>query len=184
LHPVLGDEARAQFARRLFDHTLDVLEACDLDGVLVAAGDDDVAALAASRGVEVLRDHGDTSLAGVVDGGLARVGSRGAGSAIVLMADLPLVGPDDVNAILAALDDHEVVLVADHLGRHTNALGLAPPSALATCFGRPDSFAAHRAAADAARLRILILERERVAFDVDTPADYEELKRQRRAAGT
>jgi 2-phospho-L-lactate guanylyltransferase len=181
---VLGDEDRALFARRLLEHTLDALDACSLDGVLVAAGDDDVASLAASRGARVLRDRGEGSLADVVDRALVEVESRGAASAVVLMADLPLIQADDVAGLFAALVDHDIVLVADHVGHHTNALGLAPPSAMPTSFGRADSFAAHRATARAAALRAAVIESERIAFDVDTPADHEQLKTPRRAAGT
>jgi 2-phospho-L-lactate guanylyltransferase len=184
LRPVLGDEDRALFARRLLEHTLDALNGCALDGVLVAAGDDDVASLATSRGARVLRDRGEGSLADVVDRALAEVESRGAASAVVLMADLPLIQADDVARLFAALVDHDIVLVADHVGHHTNALGLAPPSAMPTSFGRADSFAAHRAMARAAALRAIVIESERIAFDVDTPADHEQLKRPRRAAGT
>jgi 2-phospho-L-lactate guanylyltransferase len=184
LRPVLGDEDRALFARRLLEHTLDALNTCAVDGVLVAAGDDDVASLAVSRGAYVLRDRGEGSLADVVDRALADVESRGAASAVVLMADLPLIVADDVAGLFAALVDHDIVLVADHVGHHTNALGLAPPSAMPTSFGRADSFAAHLATARAAALRAAVIESERIAFDVDTPADHEQLKTPRRAAGT
>jgi 2-phospho-L-lactate/phosphoenolpyruvate guanylyltransferase len=184
LRPVLGDEERARFAQRLLDHVLDVLDACALDGVLVATGGDDVAVLATSRGAHVLRDRGPGSLADVVDRALADVASRGAASAVVLMADLPRIEPADVRALLAALDDHDVVLVPDHLGHHTNALAIAPPTAMATCFGRPDSFAAHRAAAAASGLRAILVDSERIAFDVDVPADHQQLTAPRPATGT
>ncbi|MGD0673902.1 MAG: 2-phospho-L-lactate guanylyltransferase [Polyangiaceae bacterium] len=176
LRPVLGDEERAIFARRLLEHMLDVLDVCSLDGVLVAAGDDDVASLAVSRGAHVLRDRGEGSLADVVDRALAQVGSRGAATAVVLMADLPLIEADDVAGLFAVLVDHDIVIVADHRGHHTNALGLAPPSAMATSFGRSDSFAAHRASARVAGLRATVVESRRIAFDVDTPVDHERLK--------
>jgi len=184
LRPVLGDEDRARFAQRLLEHVLDVLGACALDGVLVATGGDDVASVAASRGAHVLRDRGEGSLADVVDRALGEVASRGAASALVLMADLPRIEPGDVGALLAALDDHDVALVRDHLGHHTNALAVAPPTAMATCFGRADSFAAHQAAARAAGLRAAVVDSVRIAFDVDVPADHEELTAQRPAVET
>jgi 2-phospho-L-lactate guanylyltransferase len=177
LRPVLDDADRARFAQRLLEHVLDVLQASALDGVLVAAGGEDVASLAASRGVHVLLDRGPGSLADVVDRALADIATRGAASALVLMADLPRIEPDDVAALLAALDDHDVALVRDHIGHHTNALALAPPTAMATCFGRPDSFVAHEQAARAAGLRVTTLERPRIAFDVDLPVDHQQLTR-------
>jgi 2-phospho-L-lactate guanylyltransferase len=184
LRPVLGDEDRARFAQRLLEHVLDVLAACALDGVLVATGGDDVASVAASRGARVLRDRGEGSLADVVDRALGEVASCGAASALVLMADLPRIEPGDVGALLAALDDHDVALVRDHLGHHTNALAVAPPTAMATCFGRADSFAAHQAAARAAGLRAAVVDSVRIAFDVDVPADHEEFTARRPAVGT
>ena len=184
LRPVLGDDERALFAQRLLEHVLDVLATCALDGVLVATGGDDVASLASSRGAHVLRDTGAGSLADVVDRALGEVASRGAAAAVVLMADLPRVEARDVGALLAALDEYDVVLVRDHLGRHTNALAVTPPRAMATCFGREDSFAAHCAAARAAGLRAVVVESDRIAFDVDVPADHVELTTPRPAAGT
>jgi 2-phospho-L-lactate guanylyltransferase len=184
LRPILDDDDRAHFAQKLLEHVLGVLSACELDGVLVATGGDDVASLASSHGAHVLRDAKEGSLADVVDHALAEVASRGAATAVVLMADLPRIEPSDVGALLTALDSHDVALVRDHLGRHTNALALAPPTAMATCFGREDSFAAHCATARAAGLRTLILENERIAFDVDLPADHERLTARRPAAGT
>jgi len=184
LRPVLDDGERARFAQRLVEHVLDVLGVCGLDGILVATGGDDVAALAGARGVDVLRDRGEGSLADVVDRSLVEVAARGAATAVVLMADLPRVEPADVAALLAALDDHDVALVRDHLGRHTNALAMSPPTAMRTCFGRDDSFAAHEAAARDGGLRVAVVESARIAFDVDVPADHRELTTPRPAAGT
>jgi 2-phospho-L-lactate guanylyltransferase len=172
LRAVLDEDERASFARRLLEHVLDVLRACDLDGVLVATDGDDVAELAIARGALVRRDHGAGSLADVIDGALADVASRGARAAVVLMADLPRIEPRDVTSLVGALGDCDVALVCDHLGRHTNALALAPPTAIATSFGSDTSFAQHREAACAAGLRVAILDNERIAFDVDGPADF------------
>jgi 2-phospho-L-lactate guanylyltransferase len=183
LRPVLDDAERARFARGLLEHVLDVLGACQLDGVLVATDGDDVESVAASRGAHVLRDRGEGSLAAVVDRALAEVASRGAAAAVVLMADLPRIERGDVGALLAALDDHDVAVVRDHLGRHTNALALAPPTAMTTRFGRDDSFVAHCAAAHEAGLRVAVVDCERIAFDVDLPADHERLTGRRPATG-
>jgi 2-phospho-L-lactate guanylyltransferase len=132
----------------------------------------------------VLRDQGAGSLAEVIDRALAEVASRGAVTAVVLMADLPRIEAGDVRTLIAALDAHDVALVRDHLGHHTNALAVAPPMAMATCFGRDDSFAAHWAAARAAGLRAVVVESERIAFDVDLPADHQQLTKRQPEVGT
>jgi 2-phospho-L-lactate guanylyltransferase len=176
LRPVLDDPQRAAFARGLLEHMLDVLAASPLDGILVCTDGDDVEEVAVSRGARVRRDAGESgSLARVVDAALADVASRGARTALVLMADLPRIEPADVAAVLAVLDHHDVAVVRDHLGSHTNALALSPPTAIATRFGSGDSFAEHCAAARAAGLRLAVVDNERIAFDVDHPADHASL---------
>ncbi len=183
LRPVLDEDARATFARKLLEHMLDVLVACDLGGVLVATDGDDVEELARARGAHVRRDDPGAaaagSLAGVVDRALADVEARGAMAAVVLMADLPDIEARDVAALLDALNGADVALVRDHLGRHTNALALAPPTAIATRFGSDRSFALHSEAARAAGLRVAVVENERIAFDVDGPSDLARLTTER-----
>jgi len=173
LSTVLSRGERVRFARALVEHMLDALrESPCLDGILVATDGDDVADLARSCGAHVLRDRGHDPLSTVIDHALADVQARGARAAVVLMADLPRVESRDVDALLRALAEADVALVRDHLGRHTNALALSPPTAIATRFGREDSFAEHCAAARDAGLRVVVLDNERVAFDVDDPADH------------
>jgi 2-phospho-L-lactate/phosphoenolpyruvate guanylyltransferase len=175
LRGVLDEDARASFARGLLEHMLGVLGACDLAGVLVATDGDDAAELARAHGAVVRRDQGEGSLASVVDGGLADVAARGARAAVVLMADLPRIEPRDVEALVDALDRCDLAVVRDHLGHHTNALALAPPRAILTSFGQPRSFALHCESARKNGLRVEVVENERIAFDVDGPADLARL---------
>jgi 2-phospho-L-lactate guanylyltransferase len=186
LQGVLDGDARAAFARGLLEHVLGVLGACDLAGVLVATDGDDVAELAHAYGAVVRRDRGEGSLAAVVDGGLVDVAARGARAAVVLMADLPRIEPRDVKALVDTLDACDLALVRDHLGHHTNALALAPPQAILTSFGQPRSFALHCESAWQAGLRVEVVENDRIAFDVDDPADLARLASEppARLAGT
>ena len=172
LSPSLDHAARARFARTLLEHVLDVLRASGLEGILVATDGEDVSDLAISRGAAVLLDQGADSLAAVVDRALVEVQRRGASAALVLMADLPRIESRDVLELVAALHGHDVVLVRDHLGHHTNALAMAPPTAMGTRFGRADSFEAHVTAARDAGLRVAVIDNDQVAFDVDLPADH------------
>ena len=172
LTPVLARDERVGFARELFEHVLAVARASTLDGVLVATDGDDVAELAERMGTHVFRDVQGERLAALIDRALAYAAARGARTAVVLMADLPFLEARDIDALLTTLTSHDVVVVRDHRGPHTNALGLSPPTAIRTCFGRPDSFAEHCAAARAAGLRTVVLDNDRIAFDVDGPADH------------
>lgn len=177
LAPVLIEAERARFAQRLFEHVVDTVAASGcVDGILVATNADDVAATAHRRGALVRRDAAPASLASIVDDALLDLRNRGATAALVLMADLPRLKATDVRAVLAALADHQVVLVPDLHGRHTNALALAPPSGLATRFGAADSLIEHLAAARTARLRVKVLTNAGIAFDVDGPAEHAQLQ--------
>jgi 2-phospho-L-lactate guanylyltransferase len=184
LAPALSDEARAAFARGLFDHVLATLTASGaVDGILVATDSDVVAEAAHAHGASVRRDDGAAGpLSAVVDAGLAELTARGATHALVLMADLPHLTADDVRALLAALEGADVVVVRADDGLHTNALALAPPGCLPTRFGRDDSFTAHVADARAAGLRVAVVANERVAFDVDGPDDHARLQAARVAS--
>jgi 2-phospho-L-lactate guanylyltransferase len=167
LGAVLEGDARAAFARSLFDHVLATLTASGaVDGVLVATNSPDVAATAHAHGGSVLEDcPRATGLAAVVDDGLAALAARGARTALVLMADLPHLTVDDVRTLAAAAAAHDVAIVRADDGCHTNALALSPPACLRTAFGRADSFDAHVAAARAAGLRLAVVDNARIVRD-------------------
>jgi 2-phospho-L-lactate guanylyltransferase len=95
---------------------------------------------------------------------------------VILPADIPLVRPEDVQAVVDALGDdgQPRVVVVRSADNGTNALALRPAEAIAMRFGR-DSFDAHRAAAADAGLDVVVLELERLRFDVDAPEDVEAL---------
>lgn len=165
LRVVLGDAEREALARRLAERVVSVVSGC-VDEVVVATDCDTVAAWARAKGLGAVRDPAGAALSAVVDAALAKVRSD---AALVVMADLPRLGPEDVEAALAALARVAVVLGPDAADRGTNLLGLRPPSALATCFGHDDSFERH--ARVAASRSVEILRRPGIAIDVDRPED-------------
>jgi 2-phospho-L-lactate guanylyltransferase len=108
---------------------------------------------------------------GAVARGLDWAEEAGAGAALVLTADLPLIRPDDVAAVLAAArPGPSAVLVPSHEGTGTNAMLLRPPRAIAPRLG-PGSLARHLAQATRRGVAVERLERSRVALDIDTPRD-------------
>jgi 2-phospho-L-lactate guanylyltransferase len=177
LRPALSDEARAAFARALFDHVLGALAgSAAVAGVLVATDSPAVAAAARAHGAAVRFDApGPSGLAAIVDAGLGELAERGATTALVLMADLPELTPDDVRGLVAAAAAAPVAIVRASDGTHTNALALTPPDCLRTAFGRADSFAAHVERARAAGLGVTVVDNARIAFDVDGPDDHARL---------
>ncbi len=176
LGSVLSDAVRAAFARSLFEHVISTLKNTpSIAGVVVVTEDDDVALSADARGVSVVRDPALGTLAMVVDAGLAHVAARGASAGFVCMADLPHLTVEDVSAVVAALAEHDVVLTPDLLRAGTNVLCLAPADRMPSCFGRADSFAQHLGRAQETGLRVHVLERHGLCFDVDDPSDLEKI---------
>lgn len=174
---VMGPASRARFTRALLRHVLSVLAQCgELAGTVVVTDCSAVEAVARHHGAAVLRDDCIGSLGAIVDGALARLASRGARAAIVLMSDLPLLTPSEVHAMVHALQAADVVLAPDLRDMGTNALGVAPPDRFPSCFGRADSFQRH---VDVARQRgdlVTVRRSHGLAFDVDAPSDYVALR--------
>jgi 2-phospho-L-lactate/phosphoenolpyruvate guanylyltransferase len=155
----------------------DVFSACagapGLAGLLVVTSDPEVGVQARRlAGAAVIADHDPPrGMNGAVARGLGWAEEAGAGAALVLTADLPLIRPDDVAAVLtAARPGPSAVLVPSHDGTGTNAMLLRPPRAIAPRLG-PRSLARHLAQAARRGVAVERLERPRVALDIDTPRD-------------
>jgi 2-phospho-L-lactate/phosphoenolpyruvate guanylyltransferase len=87
---------------------------------------------------------------------------------LIIHADLPLISPDDIAALLA--DPLEGCAIApDREGTGTNALALRDPSGFAFAFG-VDSFARHL---EAAQGGARVVARKGLGLDIDTPDDLD-----------
>lgn len=95
--------------------------------------------------------------------------------AAVVSADLPRVTAEEIRALVAATPDRGMA-IARALDGGTNAVSMRPAGALMTHFGEPQSAAVHAQATAAAGLAARIVDLPGLAFDVDTPADLEELQ--------
>jgi len=170
LAAVLDPGQRAALAERLLRHVLDVAAEAGPE-VVVISPDSGLATLAAGSGARLSVQHGMGLNAGL---GQAREEAirDGVDVLAVLHGDLPDLAAADVTALLIAVSgpDSAVAIAPDAAGRGTNGLALAPPDVMGFHFG-PDSFAAHRAAAERSAARLTVVQRPGLAFDVDTPAD-------------
>jgi 2-phospho-L-lactate guanylyltransferase len=89
----------------------------------------------------------------------------------ILHGDLPNLGADDVVALLEAAEQTRAVAIAPvRAGTGTNGLPLRPPDIIGFRFGA-GSMAAHREEALAAGIEPRLVERDGLAFDLDTPQD-------------
>jgi 2-phospho-L-lactate guanylyltransferase len=186
LGDLLDDAARARLAGAMFDRVVGevlggLVVAGDLAGALVVTDGEEVAARARARGAEALISPGvgpGRPLSVIVDEALTVLAARGAGAgtAVVIMGDLPALAADDVRALLALLADHDVVLAPDAAETGTNALALRLPPPMPTRFCGGESLAPHLAEAAARHLRVAMCRRAGLGIDVDQPEDYARLR--------
>lgn len=90
--------------------------------------------------------------------------------AAVVSADLPLLRPTEVRALVGAVPRRGIAIARAKDGG-TNAVAMRPPAVIPTLFGRPGSCRLHRQAARRAGIEAAVVDLPGLRFDVDTPAD-------------
>ncbi len=177
LSTALPAEERQVLARR--NAQLALAAAGVADDVLAVCGGVEAAELARLAGVQVLLEAHPSGQNPAARLGLDFALERGAGAALLLSSDLPLVRPPDITELLAqarALGSPAVV-AAPATGRGgTNALYLSPPDTLELHFG-DDSLARFQADAEQRGVAFALFESPALALDLDEPADLAELAR-------
>jgi 2-phospho-L-lactate/phosphoenolpyruvate guanylyltransferase len=173
LAPAVPAADRRAAALTLAERTLSVLAATGEVAVVVVTRGAPIARLAARFGFPVIVEAGDTHSAAARQGA-AWAATQGADVVVALAADLPLLAPADVRAILRRAGPDRAVIAPDRLGLGTNAVA-APPTFPFT-FGAP-SFARHVSLARAADLAVVVLRTPGLAVDLDTPWDMDLLGR-------
>ncbi|HYN49071.1 MAG TPA: 2-phospho-L-lactate guanylyltransferase [Candidatus Nanopelagicales bacterium] len=182
LGEALDAEERRALVERLLARTVAAAAATPaVVEVVVVSPDPEVVALAGALGA-----RGVTQAGGGLNEGLAAgrawAAAAGADAILVVPADLPAVTAAELGRIIELARAHAasraaagpptgalVALVTDRAGSGTNLLLLAPPDAIAFCFGE-GSRVAHGAAARAAGATYLELDGP-LTLDLDTPDD-------------
>ena len=175
LASVLNAEERNRFNAFLMSRTFE--RASYYPGVsrtIVVSRSESVIAVARASGMIVLLEHTD-DLNGALASGTREAMARGATGVFVLPVDLPMASSEAVRRIVERSEGEEdcCVLVPDRGGRGTNLMYLSPPRDDLYRFGS-DSFRHHLDAAAKARLLVLQVKDEALAFDIDEPSDYEQ----------
>jgi len=166
------DEAVEELSRAMLLDVLDaLLGAPSLDSVSVLTDDEAVAEVARRAGARVRIEAPDPGLNPAIELGNADAEAAGCDATLVVLGDLPLLQPADIEAVLAAGRQHAVVVVPSEDGG-TALLYRRAPGCIPACFGK-DSAAAHiQAARDAGvEPRVLAELDECVRVDLDTPED-------------
>jgi 2-phospho-L-lactate guanylyltransferase len=147
--------------------------------VLVVAGSEEAATLAAELGAEALVESRQEGQNVAAQRGIGRAVEGGADAVLLLSSDLPLVTKLAVHRLLDAAGRLEppAVMAVPAVGRGgTNALYLHPPRAIGLHFGA-DSLAAFRREAQSEGVRFVVHRSAEMALDLDEPADLARLRR-------
>jgi 2-phospho-L-lactate/phosphoenolpyruvate guanylyltransferase len=99
---------------------------------------------------------------------------------LTISADLPLLTPEDIQALIQEAENHQIVLAGSSDGTGTNALLTRPPLVVPYLFG-PHSLPAYIRAARTRQISYALYHHPHLAFDIDTREDLQKLERSARS---
>jgi 2-phospho-L-lactate guanylyltransferase len=171
---VLTQEERTDLNIRLLTHTVDTLAAIpEIEQVLVVSRDPGALALARVHGARTVQEKGSPQLNQALTRATVVARNYATRGVLIVPADLPLITPEDLQAIMELAHDPPVVVVApDRHRRGTNALLVCPVGLIEYDFG-PDSFERHCERGRQSGARLEICELPSLALDMDLPEDLE-----------
>jgi 2-phospho-L-lactate guanylyltransferase len=171
---VLTQDERTDLNIQLLAHTVDTLTAIpEIEQVLVVSRDPAALALARGHGARTVQEKGSPQLNKALTRATVVAKNYATRGVLIVPADLPLITPEDLRAIMDLAHDPPVVVVSPDRHRlGTNALMVCPVGLIEYDFG-PDSFERHCERARQAGARLEICELPSLALDMDIPEDLE-----------
>jgi len=169
---VLGADERRKLFRAMLEDVLSTLSASEsLAGILVVTRDPAAQRLAADYGARVLVEPENRGHTAASSFGAQTLATEGASGMVQVPADIPLLTPADIGALLQIHRRAPAVTLAPSRDeRGSNAVACSPPDVLPLRFG-DDSFFPHLRRAQALRIEPQIVRRPGFALDLDTPDD-------------
>ena len=174
LADVMDQPARTELAHAMLQDVLDALAESAADEVSLVTSDAFALELAEHYRFTIIRDDSNLSETAAIEMATRVCESRGVQTTLVIPADIPLIEAADIRAIYKAAPARGTVLVPAADQRGTNAVLRRPAALFPLRFGN-DSFIPHLAAAIATRTTCVVLSLPRVALDIDTPEDLQQL---------
>ena len=174
LAPVLDQAARTELAQAMLHDVVDALASWQSrPEVAIVSCDSFALALASRYDFEIIADHKNSGETDAIEMATGVCEMRGLDT-LVIPADIPLIQPWELQAIMGAAPEVGSVLVPAGDGRGTNAVLRRPAALFPLRFGN-DSFGPHLAAAQATGTSCVVLSLPGIAVDVDHPADLKQL---------
>ncbi|MBA3824852.1 MAG: 2-phospho-L-lactate guanylyltransferase [Ktedonobacterales bacterium] len=175
LSKFLPDRVRRALILALAGHVADAV--CDSGAVaatVIVSPETEILRWAEARGLTALRQTNTGLNAGLWQAtNWAR--ERHFDALLALHADLPLLTPDHISALVRMLGASPTAVVAGDRHAHgTTGLALQPLGAIPFHFG-DQSYTRHLIAGEAHHLRTIPYQSREVGFDLDTPRDLRDL---------
>src|SRR6266700_2478861 len=175
LASLLDQDTRTELAQAMLHDVLDALSACcSYSEISLVTSDPFVLDLAQAFSFQVIPDPTNRSETDAIEMATQLCESRGVESTLVIPADIPLIQPSEVTAILQAAPEKGSVLVPAADRRGTNAVLRRPAALFPLRFGN-DSFKPHLAAAKATGKPCVVLSPPGIGLDIDTTEDVRQL---------
>jgi 2-phospho-L-lactate/phosphoenolpyruvate guanylyltransferase len=174
----LTEDERTALNQHLLERTLKVLSALkELDQVLVVSRDPHALTIARNLGAKTVQEDGQPHLNTALKRATVMAQVHSTRGVLVLPADLPLLTPDDVRALIdRAVKPPVVVIAPDRHGKGTNALLMVPAGQIEYDFGE-GSFQRHCERAKKSGARLEIVELHALGLDLDLPEDLEMIRK-------
>ncbi|MGE5776095.1 MAG: 2-phospho-L-lactate guanylyltransferase [Chloroflexota bacterium] len=170
----LSEDERTELNRSLLQNTLKTLsELKEVEEVLVISRDPQALTIARNYGARTVREDGQPELNTALKRATVVAQVYVTGAVLILPADLPLVTPEDIRALIERAGEPPCVVIApDRHGTGTNALLISPSGLIEYDFGE-NSFQRHCQRAKEAGARLEIVTLPSLGLDLDLPEDLE-----------
>lgn len=177
LSAILSEEERNQLNQHLFTHTIEVLKKVDaISDILVVSRDSYVLTQSREMGVRTVTENGTPELNNALLRASLFSKTFSTEGVLIVPADLPLLTAADVDVFLQKRTQPPMIVITpDRRWEGTNMLLIDPPDLLTFSFGE-NSFHRHSSLAESRGAQVIVHESERIALDLDIPADYELLR--------
>jgi 2-phospho-L-lactate guanylyltransferase len=172
LAQLLNASERTALAELMMENLFNqVARARGYDQVVVVTIYEPAIRLARSFGFEIFRETRQISESCSVDTASRSIAKWGVRSVLRLPIDLPLIRPEDIETVLAKIDNQpSAVLVPSRSKSGTNAIARTPPDLFPSRFGE-DSLFLHLAEIMRCGAACKLIDLRRVALDLDDPED-------------
>jgi 2-phospho-L-lactate guanylyltransferase len=171
---LLTEEQRTRLNRYLLEHTLLILnEISEIEHTLVVSRDPAALALTREMGGRTVLEDGAPQFNTAIKRATIVAKSQGAHAVLILPADIPLVSPKELNALISrGRKPPTIVIAPDRRKDGTNALLVNPAGLIEYGYG-PGSFQRHSEWATQAGANLKVFNSRILGLDLDLPEDLE-----------